>query len=50
MIELVSNFEFSLTDEARMVRREPCLVMAPVVGDLSKGAQLPLRVTVVQRE
>ena len=50
MIELISNFEFSLTDETKKVRREACVVMAPAVGDVSKGAYLPLQVTLVQRD
>ena len=50
MIELISNFEFSLTDETRKVRREPCVVMAPTTGDVTKGSQLPLQVTLVQRD
>ncbi|KAH8103445.1 cytochrome P450 [Cristinia sonorae] len=50
MIELISNFEFSMTDEAKKIRREACLVMAPVVNDVSEGAQMPLRVSVAQRE
>lgn len=49
LIELVSNFEFSMTEETKKVRREPCMVMAPIVEDITKGARLPLKVTMVQR-
>ncbi|KAJ6534037.1 cytochrome P450 [Mycena vulgaris] len=51
LIELVSNFEFSLTPEAMRIRREACIVMVPTVeGQRDKGTQLPLRVTVASRE
>ncbi|KAJ7496593.1 cytochrome P450 [Mycena latifolia] len=51
LIELVGNFEFSLTPEAMRIRREACIVMVPTVeGQREKGTQLPLRVTVASRE
>ncbi|KAJ6593189.1 cytochrome P450 [Mycena capillaripes] len=51
LIELLSNFEFSLTPEAMQVRREACIVMVPTVeGQREKGTQLPLRVTVASRD
>ncbi|KAJ7198475.1 cytochrome P450 [Mycena pura] len=51
LIELVGNFEFSLTPEAMRIRREACIVMAPtVVGQRDKGTQLPMRVSVASRE
>ncbi|KAF7362479.1 PseudoU-synth-2 domain-containing protein [Mycena venus] len=51
LIELVSNFEFSLTPEAMHIRREACIVMCPTVeGERGKGTQLPLRVSVASRE
>ncbi|KAJ7672106.1 cytochrome P450 [Mycena rosella] len=51
LIELVSNFEFSLTPEAMRIRREACIVMVPTVeGQRAKGTQLPLRVSVASRE
>ncbi|KAJ7750121.1 cytochrome P450 [Mycena maculata] len=51
LIELLSDFEFSLTPEAMRIRREACIVMVPTVeGRRDEGAQLPLRVTVASRE
>ncbi|KAJ7188982.1 cytochrome P450 [Mycena filopes] len=51
LIELVGEFEFSLTPEAMRIRREACIVMAPTVaGQREKGIQLPLRVSVASRE
>lgn len=51
LIELLSNFEFSLTPEAMRVRREACIVMVPTVdGQREKGTQLPLRVSVASRD
>ncbi|KDR75603.1 hypothetical protein GALMADRAFT_226232 [Galerina marginata CBS 339.88] len=51
IVELISNFEFSLTPEARMVRREACLIMAPTIeGQLKKTSQLPLIVKIAKRE
>lgn len=50
MIELVSNFEFHLTEECKLIRREPVFIMAPTVeGQIGKGAQVPLKVTLAQR-
>ncbi|KAF9478118.1 cytochrome P450 [Pholiota conissans] len=47
IVELVNNFEFSLTPEARMVRREACLLMAPTIeGQVEKGNQLPLAIKI----
>ena len=50
-VELVGNFEFSLTPESQKIRREAALVMVPTVeGQLEKGAQLPLRVKIASRD
>ncbi|TCD61631.1 hypothetical protein EIP91_008155 [Steccherinum ochraceum] len=50
MIELVSNFEFNLTEDCKLIRREPVFIMAPTVeGQVGKGAQMPLKVTLAQR-
>lgn len=47
LIELVSNFEFTMTKESEKVRRLPCAVMVPVIeGEETKGGQLPLKVSV----
>ncbi|KAF8633415.1 hypothetical protein AX17_004586 [Amanita inopinata Kibby_2008] len=51
LVKLINDFEFSLTEEARRVRREPCLVMVPTVeGEVDKGAQLPLMVQVASKD
>ncbi|KAF9450103.1 cytochrome P450 [Macrolepiota fuliginosa MF-IS2] len=50
LVELISNFEFSLTPEAHKLRREACFVMIPTIeGQLEKGCQLPLKVTLASR-
>lgn len=50
MVELVGNFEFSLTPESQRIRREAALLMIPTVeGQVEKGAQLPLRVKIASR-
>ncbi|KAJ7286895.1 cytochrome P450 [Mycena rebaudengoi] len=36
LIELVSDFEFSLTPEAMRIRREACIVMVPTVGGAAR--------------
>ena len=51
LVELVGNFEFSMTDSAANIRRDICLVVVPVVeGEAEKGINLPLRVTLAERE
>ncbi|KAJ7478616.1 cytochrome P450 [Mycena galericulata] len=51
LIELLSDFEFTLTVEAMHIRREACIVMVPTVeGQRDKGTQLPIRVTIASRE
>lgn len=51
LVELINNFEFSLTPEAQMVRRESCFVMAPTIeGQVEKGNQLPLLVKLASQE
>ncbi|KAF7290074.1 PseudoU-synth-2 domain-containing protein [Mycena chlorophos] len=51
LIELVGTFEFGLTPEATRVRREKCIVMTPTIeGQLNKGTQLPLRVSLAHSE
>jgi len=48
LVELLRNFEFSMTPKAMNVRREPALVMIPTIeGEVDKGAQIYLRVRVV---
>ncbi|THH31652.1 hypothetical protein EUX98_g2557 [Antrodiella citrinella] len=51
LIELVGNFEFTPTEACRNIRKEPCLIMAPIIeGEKPKGAQIPLKVTLARRE
>ena len=46
LVELVSNFEFSMTEQSEKVRRLPCAVMVPAVsGEEAKGVQMPLKVS-----
>ncbi|KAK0196692.1 cytochrome P450 [Armillaria mellea] len=48
--EVVNNFEFSLTKESELIRREACGIMVPTVeGEIEKGSQLPLRVAFASR-
>jgi len=49
LVELVSNFEFSMNEQSEKVRRLPCGVMVPVVsGEEAKGAQMPLKVSLAR--
>ena len=46
LVELVSNFEFSLNAKSEMVRRLPCAVMVPAVrGEEAMGVQMPLKLS-----
>jgi len=46
LVELISNFEFSMTEQSEKIRRLPCAVMVPVVaGEEAKGVQMPLKVS-----
>ncbi|KAL4269205.1 Cytochrome P450 superfamily protein [Pleurotus pulmonarius] len=50
LVELVGTYEFSLTEESKKIRREPCGVMAPFVeGQTDKEAHLPLRITLATK-
>jgi hypothetical protein len=45
LVELISNFEFSMNKQSGKVRRLHCAVMVPVVsGEEVKGGQMPLMV------
>ncbi|KAJ8083028.1 hypothetical protein PM082_008891 [Marasmius tenuissimus] len=49
LVELISNFEFSLTPECDKIRREACRVMVPTIeGEVEKGGQCPLKVRCVR--
>lgn len=51
VVELLSHFEFSMTPEAYLIRREYCLGMLPTIeGQVEKGSQLPLKVGLVVPE
>ena len=48
LITLLSNFEFSIPEGAKGIRRDRSGVMTPmVVGEEDRGAQLPLKVTLL---
>ena len=51
LVEMVGKFEFEVTDKARRILREPAFVMAPMVdGELHRGGQLPLTVSVAPQD
>ncbi|THU95462.1 hypothetical protein K435DRAFT_666333, partial [Dendrothele bispora CBS 962.96] len=51
LTEMISNFEFSLTKECEKLRREACLAMLPAIaGELDKGPQMFLKVSIAERE
>ena len=51
IVEIVGKFEFTMTDQSERVFRAPSFVMVPMVdGELERGSQLPLAVSVVDRE
>ncbi|KIK19035.1 hypothetical protein PISMIDRAFT_161208 [Pisolithus microcarpus 441] len=52
LVEIFGQFEISLTEEAKRVRRELCLlVMVPAVeGEIAGGVQLPLAISVAPRD
>ncbi|KAF9260694.1 cytochrome P450 [Marasmius fiardii PR-910] len=51
LVEMVGNFEFSLTPECEKIRREACTVMIPTLeGQITKGSQCPLRVQCARRD
>jgi hypothetical protein len=50
LTEIVGKFEFAPTDKSELVRREASVLMTPTVeGEVEKGVQLPLRVSVALR-
>ena len=51
LTELVSHFRFELTPDAARVRKTPAIVMVPTLaGEVQKGVQLPLRVSLAPRD
>jgi len=48
LIDLLSNFEFSIPEGAKDIRRDRSGVMTPmIVGEEDRGAQLPLKVSLL---
>jgi hypothetical protein len=46
LVELVSNFEFSIAKDTHRVVRYGSVTMSPILeGEMEKGAQLPLGVS-----
>ena len=51
LLTLVGKFEFAMTDRAERILRQPMLVMAPMVdGELERGIQMPLAVSLAPHE
>ncbi|KAF8813700.1 cytochrome P450 [Phlegmacium glaucopus] len=50
-VEIINNFELSITPDIDRLRREACLVMLPTLeGEQLKGENLPLRVSLAARD
>jgi len=50
-VEIINNFELAPSGDIDRLRREACLVMLPTLeGEQLKGENLPLRVTLAQRD
>ncbi|KAI0701013.1 cytochrome P450 [Cerioporus squamosus] len=50
LTELVSNFQFELTEDVNRLCKTSAIVMVPTLeGELEKGAQMPLRVSLAPR-
>ncbi|KAI6096139.1 cytochrome P450 [Pisolithus sp. B1] len=50
LIEIISRFEVSLSEKATRIRREACGIVVPTVeGEVEKGVQLPLVISVAQQ-
>ncbi|KAI0752821.1 cytochrome P450 [Daedaleopsis nitida] len=51
LTELVSNFQFELTEDVHRIRKMTAIVMVPTLeGEIDKGVQLPLRVSLAPRD
>lgn len=51
LCQLLSDFEFGMTEELKRLRRENALAMVPTLdGELEKGVQLPLKVSFATRQ
>lgn len=50
-MEVIGKFELMMTERSERVVRGPSSLMAPMVdGELERGSQLPLAVSVAARE
>jgi len=50
-VEIINNFDLSLTPEIQRLRREACLVMLPTLeGEQLSGENLPLRISIAPRD
>ncbi|KAI1790345.1 cytochrome P450 [Ganoderma leucocontextum] len=51
LTELVSNFQFELSDDVDRIRKTSAIVMVPTLeNEITKGVQMPLRVSLAPRE
>lgn len=51
LTELVSNFQFELTEDVHRICKTTAITMVPTLeGEVEKGAQMPLRVSLAPRE
>ena len=50
LVELLSNFEFALTEDLKRLRREQCGIMAPILEGGARSAALPVRVSLIDHE
>lgn len=51
LTELVSNFQFELTDDVERIRKTSAIVMVPTLdNEIAKGVQMPLRVSLAPRD
>ncbi|KAK0193545.1 cytochrome P450 [Armillaria mellea] len=51
VFELLESFEFSLPKKDLQIKRQPAFIMLPMVRDeMSKGTQMPLHLTPIERE
>ncbi|KAJ3819915.1 cytochrome P450 [Lentinula raphanica] len=51
LVELIRNFEFTTTPALDGIRRESAFLMAPTLeGEVEKGSQMPLKVSIARRD
>ena len=51
IVEIIGKFELTMTDQSERICRAPCVVMVPMIdGELERGSQLPLVVSIAARE